>query len=96
MGPWERTVFSVGVKLKAGGWVDLLTAIGSIHNRYANLETLAVFSYELKKESCSLSPQYLGLHKMSRTFQGDLTLDLETAHLSPLSQEIRKSVTYRA
>lgn len=53
VGPWELTVLSVGVKLKVGGSVDLLIRIESIHNRYENLETLTVFSYELRRVALS-------------------------------------------
>ena len=76
--------------------LDLLTDIESIHERYENLATPAVFSYELKKEICILPPHYFGLHKMISTFEADLTLDPETAHPSLIISRDRKSVTYKA
>ncbi|KAM7141614.1 LOW QUALITY PROTEIN: tripartite motif-containing protein 60-like [Molossus nigricans] len=74
--------------------LDLLTGIESTHNRYENLETPAVFCYELKKESFTLPPHYFGLQKMMSTFQVDLSLDPETAHPSLIGTRDRKSVTY--
>ncbi|XP_036280244.1 tripartite motif-containing protein 60-like [Pipistrellus kuhlii] len=75
--------------------LDLLTGIERIHNSYGNLEMPAVFSYELKKQSCNLPPDYVGLQKMTHTFQVELTLDYKTAHPSLLISSDRKSVTYK-
>ncbi|XP_007957246.2 tripartite motif-containing protein 60-like, partial [Orycteropus afer afer] len=55
--------------------LDLLTGIGSIHNMCENLKTPKVFSYELKRESFSLPPQYFGLVNMISLFKENLTLD---------------------
>ncbi|XP_070273338.1 tripartite motif-containing protein 60-like [Myotis yumanensis] len=75
--------------------LDLLTGIESIHNSYGNIESPAIFSYKLKKEIFTLPPHYLGLHKMIRTFQVELTLDPETAHPSLIILRNRKCVIYR-
>ncbi|CAK6445856.1 unnamed protein product [Pipistrellus nathusii] len=75
--------------------LDLLTEIERIHNSYGNLEIPAVFSCELKKEFYNLPPNYLGLHKMIRMFQVDLTLNPRIAHPSLNISKDRKSVTYR-
>ncbi|XP_059537158.1 tripartite motif-containing protein 60-like [Myotis daubentonii] len=73
---------------------DLLTGIESTHNTYENIESPAIFSYKLKKEIFTLPPHYLGLHKMIRTFQVDLTLDPETAHPDLLISITGKQATY--
>ncbi|XP_014919196.1 tripartite motif-containing protein 75-like [Acinonyx jubatus] len=75
--------------------LDLLTGIESIHNMYEHLETPAAFSYKLRKEICSLPPQYFGLQKMISTFQVDLTLDPETAHHNLLISQDRKTATFQ-
>ncbi|XP_005871396.1 PREDICTED: tripartite motif-containing protein 60 [Myotis brandtii] len=74
--------------------LDLLTGIESIHNSYGNIESPAIFPYKLKKEIFTLPPHYLGLHKMIRTFQADLTLDPETAHPDLLISISGKQATY--
>ncbi|XP_045654561.1 tripartite motif-containing protein 60-like [Ursus americanus] len=75
--------------------LDLLTGIESIHNTYEHLQPPPAFSYELKKEVCSLPPQYFGLQKMISTFQVDLTLDPETAHHTLLISQDRKTATFQ-
>uniref|UniRef100_A0A5F8ARI8 RING-type domain-containing protein n=1 Tax=Macaca mulatta TaxID=9544 RepID=A0A5F8ARI8_MACMU len=72
--------------------LDVLTGIENIYNTYENLKTPAVFSYESKKESLSLSPHYFGLQRIMSTFQEDLMLDPETAHRSLTISRERKSV----
>lgn len=73
--------------------LDLLMGIESIHNTYECLQPPVAFSYKLKKEVCSLPPQYFGLQKMISTFQVDLTLDPETAHHTLLISQDRKTAT---
>ncbi|XP_007957547.2 tripartite motif-containing protein 60-like, partial [Orycteropus afer afer] len=74
--------------------LELLTDIDSIHNRYKNLKTPVVFSYELKEEHWCLPPQHFGLQKMINIFKVDLTLDLDRAFPNLIISEDRKSVKY--
>ncbi|XP_006864617.1 PREDICTED: putative tripartite motif-containing protein 75-like [Chrysochloris asiatica] len=74
--------------------LDLLTGIRSIHNRYEHRKHPGVFAYELKRECCSLPPQYFGLQNMISTFQVNLTLDPESAHEDLTITENRKTVMY--
>uniref|UniRef100_G1Q8G4 Tripartite motif containing 60 n=1 Tax=Myotis lucifugus TaxID=59463 RepID=G1Q8G4_MYOLU len=73
---------------------DLLTGIESIHSSYEHRESPAIFSYKLEKGIFTLPPHYLGLRKMIRTFQADLTLDPETAHPDLLISRNGKQATY--
>lgn len=72
--------------------MDLLRIIGNVHDRYEQLFTPDICSYELKKGSCILPPHYFGLHRMMSTFQVELTLNPETAHPSITVSEDRKSL----
>ena len=46
-----------------------------------------MFSKDLKKESCCLSPGNIGLDKMISTLKIDLTLDLETVQSDLISED---------
>ncbi|XP_077608876.1 tripartite motif-containing protein 60-like [Crocuta crocuta] len=90
-----RSLISEITKKRLQTDLDLLTGIESLHNMYEQLETPAVFSYKLRKEICSLPPQYFGLQKTISTFQVDLTLDPQTAHHNLLISEDRKTITFQ-
>ncbi|XP_006871672.1 PREDICTED: tripartite motif-containing protein 60-like [Chrysochloris asiatica] len=74
--------------------LELLTDVDSIYNRYENLKTPAVFSYEFTEDRWDLPIQHFNLEQMIRVFQVDLTLDPETAHTNLIISEDRKSVRY--
>lgn len=75
--------------------MDLLGSIGDVDNQFGELTAPRDFSYEFRKERCSLPPHYFGLQRMISTFQVDLTLDPKTAHSSLSVSENKKSVMVR-
>ncbi|XP_055000201.1 tripartite motif-containing protein 75-like [Sorex araneus] len=73
---------------------NLLRSIKSTDLQYGDLPPPVVLTYEIRRESLTLPPHYIGLNKIVSTFQENLTLDLETAHANLIVSNDRKRVAF--
>ncbi|XP_003423545.2 tripartite motif-containing protein 75-like [Loxodonta africana] len=74
--------------------VKLLTDIKSVQDHCESLNPPVLYSFQLRKEGCSLSPQYSALQKIIQKLKEDVTLDPERAHRNLFVSADKKSVTF--
>ncbi|XP_036138168.1 putative tripartite motif-containing protein 75 [Molossus molossus] len=74
--------------------VKLLMDIKSVLHSCESLRTPAVYWIQLRREGCSLPPQYSALQKIIQKFREEVTLDPKTTHPNLLVSEDKKSVTF--
>ncbi|XP_019600185.2 tripartite motif-containing protein 75 [Rhinolophus sinicus] len=74
--------------------VKLLTDIKSVLHTCESLKPPAVYWIQLRREGCSLPPQFSALKKIIQKFRKEVTLDHETAHPDLLVSDDKKSVTF--
>nr|XP_019600185.1 PREDICTED: putative tripartite motif-containing protein 75 [Rhinolophus sinicus] len=74
--------------------VKLLTDIKSVLHTCESLKPPAVYWIQLRREGCSLPPQFSALKKIIQKFRKEVTLDHETAHPNLLVSDDKKSVTF--
>uniref|UniRef100_A0A4X1U2W7 Uncharacterized protein n=1 Tax=Sus scrofa TaxID=9823 RepID=A0A4X1U2W7_PIG len=72
---------------------QLLRGIGPVLGRCESLKCPEVYSFQLRREGCSLPAQHSALQKIIQKFTEDVILDPESAHPDLLVSEDRKSAT---
>ncbi|XP_008846034.1 tripartite motif-containing protein 60-like [Nannospalax galili] len=78
-----------------GSDVTFLTGVKNVYQRFQNLKCPEPLSFSLQQYGFYLPPQYSGLDIIIKSFQVDVTFDLDTAHPQLLVSKDRRTVMYK-